>query len=363
MELGPLDPTILHGQATHGSSLAWTGVDSKELHCRRCEAIFHRTSVLDGRIIPLLQQGECTITLQDIAMLIGLPVDGDVVTGSTCLDWRRVCYSLLGLTPGDTDIDGRLHLTWLRKSSDKVHLMFLPLLEDFEVAGRGKHDVDWTTRHGDYIRRWSSRREHIARGEMAIGSLGYHDPYMVWYRSITIRFLTRTGSFHELLIYDIAPPDDFRIRRLCTTVLEAIHEMDRLDASFSVDATTQLQPPSGDPISSITRSGGVRTRGRGAHTRGTRHTSVLRDAPSTDISLPPVPSTPPVVPLVASSPPSIEATLVHEELVHIANDDQQGQKTDRAHGGLHVSPIELIVEHAHHRRPLWKRKAPSCGTH
>ena len=63
-----------------------------------------------------------------------------------------------------------------------------------------------------------------------------------------------------------------------------------------------------------------------------------------------VSSTPPVVPLVASSPPSIEATLVDKELVHIANDDQQGQKTDRgrgrgrrhghgANGGLHVSLI------------------------
>ncbi|KAL6342251.1 hypothetical protein AAG906_006874 [Vitis piasezkii] len=638
MEPGPLDPTVLHGQATHRSSAAWTGVDSKELHCRRREAIFHRTSVLDGRIIPLLQQagfygvarlgfisldwhlitafverwrpethtfhlpqGECTITLQDIAMLIGLPVDGDVVTGSTCLDWRRSSFLLWHRDLDEESIQRYTRAYILQliggflfsgKSSDKVHLMFLPLLEDFEVVAwlyrlcrashidthdisahrfcslmgmgevpiycissftiaphddqclhlhwpfgiyykittnftimrihpyvddmnvglpiitdrvlrfgfrqgipqpcdnesilhkcdlRGRHDVDWTTRHGDYIRRWSSRREHIARGEMAIGSLGYHDPYMVWYRSITIRFLTRTGSFHELLttsihqIYDIAPPDDFRIRRLCTTVLEAIHEMDRLDAPFSVDATTQLQPPSGDvrptrrgprgvrtrgggphtrssppphqqpissitrsggvrtrgggphtrsspplhqqpispitrsggvrtrgggphtrssppphqqPISPITRSGGVRTRGRGAHTRGTRHTSVLRDAPSTDISLPPVqetpitpmevPSTPPVVPLVASSPPSIEATLVHEELVHIANDDQQGQKTNRgrghgrgrgrrrgrgAHGGLHVSPIEPLLEHAHHRRPLRKRKAPSCGTH
>ncbi|RVW59591.1 hypothetical protein CK203_107427 [Vitis vinifera] len=45
-----------------------------------------------------------------------------------------------------------------------------------------------------------------------------------------------------------------------------------------------------------------------------------------------VPSTPPVVPLVASLPPSIEATLVDEKLVHIANDDQQGQKTNRGRG-------------------------------
>ena len=50
-------------------------------------------------------------------MLIELPVDGDVVTSNTCLDWRCVCCSLLGLTPRDTDIDGQhLHLTWLSKS-------------------------------------------------------------------------------------------------------------------------------------------------------------------------------------------------------------------------------------------------------
>ncbi|KAL6340462.1 hypothetical protein AAG906_006126 [Vitis piasezkii] len=65
--------------------------------------------------------------------------------------------------------------------------------------------------------------------------------------------------------------------------------------------------------------------GEGVQTRGTRHTSVLRDAPSIDISPLPVeetpitpmevPSTPPIVPLVASLPQSIEATLVDKEMI------------------------------------------------
>ena len=42
----------------------------------------------------------------------------------------------------------------------------------------------------------------------------------------------------------------------------------------------------------------------------------------------------------------------------------RGKRCGRgAHGGLHVSPIEPTVEHAHHRHPQLKRKAPSCGTH
>ena len=80
------------------------------------------------------------------------------------------------------------------------------------------------------------------------------------------------------------------------------------------------------------------------------------------------------VPLVASSPQPIETTLVDEELVHIANDNQQGQKNDsgwghgkrcghRAHGGVHIIPIEPIVEHSYHGHPQRKRKTPSCGTH
>ena len=99
-----------------------------------------------------------------------MPVDGVEVTSCTSLHWRDVCHSLWGLIPGDTDLDGqRLNLRWfsrsflslaldvdeesirryarayilqlirgflfLGKSSHKVHLMFLLLLQDFEAAG------------------------------------------------------------------------------------------------------------------------------------------------------------------------------------------------------------------------------------
>ena len=76
-----------------------------------------------------------------------------------------------------------------------------------------------------------------------------------------------------------------RIHIFCTTVLEAIHEMDRLDAPYSIGVVTQLQPSSRD----------VRTRGQGSHggiggggreEGGTRHTLVVSDAPSIDIRAP-----------------------------------------------------------------------------
>ncbi|KAG8501048.1 hypothetical protein CXB51_003147 [Gossypium anomalum] len=44
--------------------------------------------------------GECTITLEDVHLQLGLPVDGDAVTGSVhSADWGAVCYELLGAIP------------------------------------------------------------------------------------------------------------------------------------------------------------------------------------------------------------------------------------------------------------------------
>ena len=180
---------------------------STPLTCRRRELDMHRLAP-DVRIIPFLQQaglygisrvgffhldwhlitalverwrpethtfhlpiGEATITLEDVAIQVGLPVDGRALTGSTDADWIALCGELLGVVPDGTNIIGmRLNLNWLmdhfsippdnaddvtliryaraymlqllggclfsNKSGNRVHLMFLPFLRDFEEAGR-----------------------------------------------------------------------------------------------------------------------------------------------------------------------------------------------------------------------------------
>uniref|UniRef100_A0A2N9G3G5 Aminotransferase-like plant mobile domain-containing protein n=1 Tax=Fagus sylvatica TaxID=28930 RepID=A0A2N9G3G5_FAGSY len=117
-----------------------------------------------------LPHGEMTITLQDVEVILGLPVDGEVLVGSTELNWSELCLQLLGVSPPPNKLDGsRLNMKWLQdtfgvlpddanevtvqqyirayilellggsyfadKSGEKVHLMFLPMLEDFDAAG------------------------------------------------------------------------------------------------------------------------------------------------------------------------------------------------------------------------------------
>ncbi|KAK1280798.1 hypothetical protein QJS04_geneDACA018864 [Acorus gramineus] len=69
-----------------------------------------------------LRHGEMTITLQDVAILTGLPIDGKPVTGITDHDdWASVCEELLGVGP---------------PARNKIHACYLHLFRDFEDAGR-----------------------------------------------------------------------------------------------------------------------------------------------------------------------------------------------------------------------------------
>ena len=65
-----------------------------------------------------------TITLQDIAIQVDLPVDGRVLTRSTDEDWNALCGELLGVVPDGNNITGmRLNLNWL------IEHFSIPLVE------------------------------------------------------------------------------------------------------------------------------------------------------------------------------------------------------------------------------------------
>ncbi|XP_017635600.1 protein MAINTENANCE OF MERISTEMS-like [Gossypium arboreum] len=116
-----------------------------------------------------LQCGECTITLEDMELQLGLPVDGYAVTGSTySADWGAVCYELLVAIPNNIN-GGRIEMGWLQDtfpepdnnsteleriryarpyilemiggylmpdlSRNRVHLIWLLKLVNFRVAG------------------------------------------------------------------------------------------------------------------------------------------------------------------------------------------------------------------------------------
>ena len=59
-----------------------------------------------------LPDGECMITLQDVVVLTGLPIDGHPITGRVRHDYLDLCQSLLRISPEPRDI----HYSFVRSS-------------------------------------------------------------------------------------------------------------------------------------------------------------------------------------------------------------------------------------------------------
>ncbi|KAH1129205.1 hypothetical protein J1N35_000583 [Gossypium stocksii] len=59
---------------------------------------------------------ECTVTREDVALQLGLPIDDSPITGvSAVADPFALCHSLLGVLPGDDEENFTgLKFTWLK---------------------------------------------------------------------------------------------------------------------------------------------------------------------------------------------------------------------------------------------------------
>ncbi|QHO13423.1 uncharacterized protein DS421_15g515400 [Arachis hypogaea] len=162
-----------------------------------------------------LPWGECTITLEDVAMQLGLPVDGQPVSG-TLRSWSKFhqrdiwewCHELLGEVPaghvGTTKFN--IKLKWLRnrlqqmpldlednglmqyarcymlyllgdvllpdKANNTVHVRYLPLLADF--------DAICTYSWGSAVLCWLYRAMCLTTDYSVEGMAGCHTLLMSW---------------------------------------------------------------------------------------------------------------------------------------------------------------------------------------
>ncbi|MQM15411.1 hypothetical protein Taro_048356, partial [Colocasia esculenta] len=135
--LCPIDTSVLYAQEGHRSQLVYIGQEMEVLKCWE-----HYRSLggwpVEPRIVDYVHRAGLFHLTRDVAILMGLPIDGVVVVGNTSLDWTDVCMALLGDVP-ELMRRGPVKLSWLResdKTENTVPLMYLPLLEDFDRAGR-----------------------------------------------------------------------------------------------------------------------------------------------------------------------------------------------------------------------------------
>ncbi|KAL5183962.1 Serine/threonine-protein phosphatase 7 long form [Glycine soja] len=66
---------------------------------------------------------ECTITLQDVSVLLGISVNGLPLIGPTNLDWADLCEELLGVKPQESEIKGSVvKLSWLAHHFAQINI-------------------------------------------------------------------------------------------------------------------------------------------------------------------------------------------------------------------------------------------------
>ncbi|KAL9673047.1 hypothetical protein QQ045_029300 [Rhodiola kirilowii] len=190
---GPIDNSVLHQQTGHRSEAIWKPeihkggalpLDHRIRHYVVAAGFYPWIQICDVKTDPSLltavierwrpethtfhfSEGEATITLQDVSLLTGLPIEGEPVTGLARMNFEEVCVRLLGAYPECYDkAPGMAKRSWFTnylaqipvdaddetlkkyarayllnligstlfgdKSGKAISLLFLPLLEDLD---------------------------------------------------------------------------------------------------------------------------------------------------------------------------------------------------------------------------------------
>uniref|UniRef100_A0A7N2MYQ3 Aminotransferase-like plant mobile domain-containing protein n=1 Tax=Quercus lobata TaxID=97700 RepID=A0A7N2MYQ3_QUELO len=143
---GPIEGSVLRFLKDHRSCAVWEGKDPGALKChsRNDELRKRCPIVVDDRVLDIVKRvgleglyrtpcreidhnlitafverwrpethtfhlpyGETMITLQDVEVLLGIPIDGEAIVGKTELTWAAECQSLLGIATNTVVLKGQ----------------------------------------------------------------------------------------------------------------------------------------------------------------------------------------------------------------------------------------------------------------
>ncbi|GFZ05385.1 hypothetical protein Acr_17g0009570 [Actinidia rufa] len=244
---GPIDGTVLTLQSHHRSTWIWEHGGTDALACRRCGS-----GLYDGELDPrVLQYVLRAGFYDDVAILLGLPVDGAPITHPqtfvTVQECQDICMQAFGVIPPVEDIDrGRLRMSWLRRTfdvlpehadmlvySDMHVLIFFDLLGVYcsqltlrlwsmcratkigqrQIAGALLLLQIWACER--FPRMCPYRVDNHTAGQQPL-LIGVHFPSGPWGARWRSRFRTTTTSTHVVRVYrdqlDRLRPDEFTWR-------------------------------------------------------------------------------------------------------------------------------------------------------
>ncbi|RWR90909.1 serine/threonine-protein phosphatase 7 long form [Cinnamomum micranthum f. kanehirae] len=211
---GPLDKSILQEQDYHISEVLWSGrklafiQETGLLHLSKLQKIAIDHALISALVERWRQEtntfhlasGKATVTLEDVAYIYGLPINGRVVTGRTFSSpttVSMVCLELLGKQPqqGNDCSGSDLKLTWLvkkfrklsKKSSKKEQIMATRAYLFCLVAGQIFTNTSGSMR-GAWILELFREFKKFTWGPSCLANL---------YRQLTIRTVAKSTAKYK----------------------------------------------------------------------------------------------------------------------------------------------------------------------